>query len=185
MCSFSIWQEAHVLVVVGHLSFQGAADGCQLCCFAMKPLTASAAILHHTGHCRTSTGCLTGATLRCRLPWNRCGCVYQLEVDADFVATQMYSLICGNNVTNTDRDNKCDINSIAAPDNLSMMRGHNQMIIGEDTDDHQNDVVWLYSFDVSFVCADICSCSALLYLLAISPPVHCQWRSLQLVPCYA
>ena len=75
--------------------------------------------------------------------------MYQLEVDADFVATQMYSLICGNNVTNIDKDNKCDINSIAAPDNLSMMRGHNQMIIGEDTEDHQNDVVWLYSFDVS------------------------------------
>ena len=93
--------------------------------------------------------CITYRSVYCRLPWNRCGCVYQLEVDADFVATQMYSLICGNNVTNTDIDNKCDINSIAAPDNLSMMRGHNQMIIGEDTEDHQNDVVWLYNFDVS------------------------------------
>ena len=95
--------------------------------------------------------------------------MYQLEVDADFVATQMYSLICGNNVTNTDKDNKCDINSIAAPDNLSMMRGHNQMIIGEDTEDHQNDVVWLYSFDVSFTSSDMCSCFALLCLLAIVP----------------
>ena len=62
--------------------------------------------------------------------------MYQPEVDADFVATQMYSLVCGNNVTNTDKDNKCDINAIAAPDNLSMMRG--QMIIAEDTEDHQN-----------------------------------------------
>ena len=88
--------------------------------------------------------------MHCRIPWNRCGCVYQLEVDADYVATQMYALICGNTKNNTDKDNKCDINSIAAPDNLSMMRGHNQMIIGEDTEDHQNDVVWLYSFDVSF-----------------------------------
>ncbi|KAL3138685.1 hypothetical protein ABBQ32_006440 [Trebouxia sp. C0010 RCD-2024] len=86
-----------------------------------------------------------------RIPWNRCGCVYQLEVDADYVATQMYSLICGNTKNNTDKDNKCDINSIAAPDNLSMMRGHNQMIIGEDTEDHQNDVVWLYSFDTASI----------------------------------
>ena len=101
--------------------------------------------------------CVTCRGVYCRLPWNRCGCVYQLEVDADFIATQMYSLICGNNVTNTDKDNKCDISSIAAPDNLSMMRGHNQMIIGEDTEDHQNDVVWLYSFDVSFNSMLACS----------------------------
>ncbi|KAK9812078.1 hypothetical protein WJX73_003548 [Symbiochloris irregularis] len=82
-----------------------------------------------------------------RLPWNRCGCVYQLDIDESYMATTMYPLICGNNRTNTDANNKCDINSISAPDNIAMLQGHNELIIGEDTSDHQNDAVWLYNFD--------------------------------------
>lgn len=74
--------------------------------------------------------------------------MYQLDVDDSFVATAMYPLICGNNRTNIDANNKCDITSISAPDNIAMLQGHNELIIGEDTSDHQNDAVWLYSFDV-------------------------------------
>ena len=45
----------------------------------------------------------------------------------------MYSLLCGNTKTNVDRENTCDIKAISSPDNLSMMQGHNELIIGEDT----------------------------------------------------
>ena len=59
----------------------------------------------------------------------------------------MYALVCGNTKTNVDKDNTCDIQAISSPDNLSMMQGHNELIIGEDTSNHQNDVVWLYNFE--------------------------------------
>ena len=67
----------------------------------------------------------------CRLPWNRCGCVMQLDVNMAYNATNMSALLCGNTKNNTDALNLCDLNSISAPDNLSMMRGHNSLIIGE------------------------------------------------------
>lgn len=46
-------------------------------------------------------------------------------------ATNMSALICGNTQNNTDAYNICDKNSISAPDNLSMMQGHNSLIIGK------------------------------------------------------
>ncbi|EIE22861.1 hypothetical protein COCSUDRAFT_42448 [Coccomyxa subellipsoidea C-169] len=81
-----------------------------------------------------------------KLPYNRCGCVYTLDVNQTYVAQKMSALICGNTATNTDNLNACDKKSISSPDNLSMMRGYNKLIIGEDTGTHQNDVIWLYDF---------------------------------------
>ena len=38
--------------------------------------------------------------------------------------------------------NTCDIDGIASPDNLTFLTGLNTLIIAEDTDAHQNDVIW-------------------------------------------
>jgi hypothetical protein len=99
------------------------------------------------GKGKNSSAFDVGGPNHIRLPWNRCGCVMQLDVNMAYNATNMSALICGNTKNNTDSLNICDVNSISAPDNLSMMRGHNSLIIGEDTSDHQTDAVWLYNFE--------------------------------------
>ena len=38
--------------------------------------------------------------------------------------------------------NDCDVDGIASPDNLTFIPGHDTLIIGEDTDHHQNDAIW-------------------------------------------
>ena len=88
---------------------------------------------------------------------NSCGAVYQLElgsdstIGSDYVAKNMSGLVAGRPVSASDPqvagfedNNSCHINGIANPDNLTYMSGYDQLIIGEDTDKHQNDVIWAY-----------------------------------------
>jgi hypothetical protein len=53
-------------------------------------------------------------------------------------------LLAGNNKTNTDALNKCDVNGIAGPDNLFYMNGN--LLIAEDTTLHFNNILWAYNF---------------------------------------
>ena len=98
--------------------------------------------------------------------YNKCGGVYQLDVAADtgigsdYVAQNISGLIQGipavtgmattaeiaaNPAAFNNGMNKCNIEGIANPDNVTYMSGHDQLIIGEDTGDgHQNDVIWAY-----------------------------------------
>lgn len=96
--------------------------------------------------------------------FNLCGGVYQLElaentdVGSSYVATKMSGLVAGiptsaavgtDNITaNPDAFNNaantCYIDGIASPDNLTYMSGYDALLIGEDTDRHQNDVIWKY-----------------------------------------
>lgn len=64
-------------------------------------------------------------------------------------ATTMSALLCGNTVTNTDENNFCDKEAISSPDNVTYVLGHDGLVIGEDTDGHQNDVLWYYDMTVS------------------------------------
>eukprot|EP00803_Ostreobium_quekettii_P000985 evm.model.scf_1732.1 EVM.evm.TU.scf_1732.1 scf_1732:14451-19347(+) len=79
-----------------------------------------------------------------RLPYNPCGCVYQLDLDEQFFATQIISLICGKPdlTPGLPSPQVCDIDGIANPDNIAMVTEHDGLIIGEDTRLHQNDVIW-------------------------------------------
>lgn len=80
-----------------------------------------------------------------RLTENRCGGVYELDIDSNYQATAMRGLIAGKAVSG-DAVNTCDLNGIANPDNLTYMPGYNTLIIGEDTGSgHQNDLVWSYN----------------------------------------
>ncbi len=91
-----------------------------------------------------------------RLPVNKCGVVYGLDilpdptVGSDYVAQNMYGVV--NGIMRTypkDGDyanNTCDINGIANPDNVTFLPGRDTLIIGEDTGSgHQNDVIWAYN----------------------------------------
>ncbi|WIA20907.1 hypothetical protein OEZ85_005252 [Tetradesmus obliquus] len=74
---------------------------------------------------------------------NPCGIVMALELDSAFSATQASVLVAGNNATNTDKANKCDLNAIAGPDNL-FYANHN-LFIAEDTSRHANNFLWAYN----------------------------------------
>lgn len=87
---------------------------------------------------------------------NVCGGVYAMDVDGAFTATNMYGLVAGIPMTedygadadspNYDGSNKCDVDGIANPDNVTYMPGYGTLIIGEDTGSgHQNDMIWAYS----------------------------------------
>jgi hypothetical protein len=57
--------------------------------------------------------------------------VYALHVDTDtYLATKMYALVCGDKDANTDEFNTCNTESIAQPDNLAYVAGHDGLIIG-------------------------------------------------------
>lgn len=90
---------------------------------------------------------------------NSCGAVYQLDlgpnstIGSNYVAQNMYGLVAGRPVSEADPqvagfedNNSCHINGIANPDNVTYMSGYDYLIIGEDTDKHQNDVIWAYDF---------------------------------------
>ena len=97
--------------------------------------------------------------------FNACGAVYQLNVannttvGSDYTATNISKLVAGipaaagvaSDAIQVNPDpfnttaNKCNINGISNPDNISYMSGYDALLIGEDTDYHQNDVVWSYN----------------------------------------
>ena len=74
---------------------------------------------------------------------NRCGAVYELELKS-YIAQSMRKTIEGIESEKNATD-KCDINSIANPDNITYINDKNILIIGEDSKSgHQNDNVWAY-----------------------------------------
>ena len=82
-----------------------------------------------------------------RVGKNSCGCVMEMDVDpATHRATKARMLTCG--IPNTDPLTKdvdaCVTHHIANPDNVAMIPRFNQLLIGEDTGRHQNDLIWVY-----------------------------------------
>jgi hypothetical protein len=87
-----------------------------------------------------------------KVAYNECGGVYSLDLDKDFVATNMKAMITGKPTKYPDSSpfagNTCDMDGLANPDNITYVPGHNTLIIGEDTESgHQNDAVWSMDLD--------------------------------------
>ena len=92
-----------------------------------------------------------------RLSYNPCGAVYALDlkrdekIGSDYVAVNMKAMVVGRPVQYGKDSpwhgrNKCAIDGIANPDNITFIPGHDTLIIGEDTGSgHQNDAVWAYN----------------------------------------
>jgi uncharacterized protein len=83
---------------------------------------------------------------------NKCGCVFEFDVDELYSLTTARAFICGKELAGPDEDlNECDTTSIASPDNLFFMghvaNGPNQLLIAEDTSYHRNDYLWAYDFE--------------------------------------
>ncbi|WP_303851637.1 PhoX family phosphatase [Seleniivibrio woodruffii] len=94
---------------------------------------------------------------------NTCGAVYALDLDTNYAATKMYPVVVGTPVT-TDygaaddskkyasdgafANNKCSLDGVANPDNLTFMPGYKTLIIGEDSGaGHENDMIWSYNVE--------------------------------------
>ncbi|EFN54710.1 hypothetical protein CHLNCDRAFT_135376 [Chlorella variabilis] len=78
-----------------------------------------------------------------RVGYNKCGCIYQLPVDKQYSALSMKGLVCGRpNPNEADEANECDLTRIASPDNVAYMPEIDALLIGEDTDYHENDALW-------------------------------------------
>jgi len=84
---------------------------------------------------------------------NKCGGVYALNVAANegvgssYVAYDMKGLVSGWPVDYTGTSlegNKCDVESLAEPDNVTFLEGTDILVIGEDAGYHLNDMVWAY-----------------------------------------
>lgn len=97
-----------------------------------------------------------------RVAENRCGAVYAADIASReatvrdtgnrpirsrYVAVNMYPLVAGKQVNyegTVYEGNRCDVHGIANPDNIAYLPGYGTLIIGEDTDRHQNNMVWSY-----------------------------------------
>lgn len=89
-----------------------------------------------------------GGANHVRLPYTMCGCVYELALDKAYSANKMSALICGvPNANTSDTANACDLNGISSPDNVSFMKGIDTLLIAEDTEYHQNGVLWAYDLN--------------------------------------
>ncbi len=96
-----------------------------------------------------------------RLPRNDCGAVYKLAmgkaqkdtsgkvINSDLVATNFVGELLGEMKEypkgSEFEGNKCSINGIAEPDNLTFIENSDILIIGEDTGAHQIDYIWAYN----------------------------------------
>lgn len=86
-----------------------------------------------------------------RLQANPCGGVYQLNVttnsnmNSDYVATEIKGMVAG--IPQNNSQNGCSLQGLANPDNISFLAGSNSLLIGEDTDKHQNNLLWSYNIE--------------------------------------
>lgn len=74
---------------------------------------------------------------------NRCGIVYKLDLDENYNADRMDPLVVGGPYDGAAAENRCDVNAISNPDNLIVL-DDGRLIIGEDTGNHKNNMIWLY-----------------------------------------
>jgi secreted PhoX family phosphatase len=78
-----------------------------------------------------------------QLNQNRCGLIYQAELDANWSITSMKPVVQGGPYDPANTENACAVNSIANPDNLFVDPDGN-LWIGEDTDAHANNDLWMW-----------------------------------------
>lgn len=76
---------------------------------------------------------------------NTCGCVMAMDFDSKYNGYKLSTLLCGNARANTDSKNKCNLDSISDPDNLHYVAGN--LIINEDSSQHENNVAWAYNLE--------------------------------------
>lgn len=92
-----------------------------------------------------------------QLDENVCGAIYALDVapdadiGSDYVAHTWRAVLLGDPTDYSSSSpydgNVCNVDGISGPDNIAFMTGYSTLIIGEDSTEHQNDVLWAYNID--------------------------------------
>ncbi|MCA6061523.1 DUF839 domain-containing protein [Thalassolituus sp. ST750PaO-4] len=75
---------------------------------------------------------------------NRCGIVYRLGLHADYNVSRMDPVVIGGAYDSTSTTNKCSVDGIAQPDNIVVL-DDGRVLIGEDTSNHKNNMLWIYN----------------------------------------
>jgi secreted PhoX family phosphatase len=78
---------------------------------------------------------------------NMCGIVYVGEYDESYNVSRISPLIVGGPYDEANRENRCAVNNIANPDNLTV-DADGRLWIGEDSANHANNVLWMYDGDL-------------------------------------
>lgn len=91
---------------------------------------------------------------------NRCGGVWGgdtaagqvdadgVAIDSELVMTSLAPVLSGRPLDSADPGgNTCAVDGLANPDNITLLPGHGLMMIGEDTSQHRNNVLWAYDLE--------------------------------------
>lgn len=79
-----------------------------------------------------------------QLAENKCGVVYEMELDANFDVARMVPVVAGFGYDKANEPNACPVASVSNPDNL-IVRKDGSVVIGEDTSNHENNALWIYT----------------------------------------
>lgn len=74
---------------------------------------------------------------------NKCGVVYEMELDANFDVNKMVPVVSGFGYNKDNAPNACPVESISNPDNLIIL-ADGAVVIGEDTGNHENNAMWIW-----------------------------------------
>jgi secreted PhoX family phosphatase len=98
----------------------------------------------HKKYTKTNTFYDRGGYNDINLPYNPCGAIYALDVDENYSATTMKAVLLGRPIEKDKEGNRCHLEGIANPDNLTFLENTNLLVIGEDSSRHKNNVIWGY-----------------------------------------
>lgn len=80
---------------------------------------------------------------------DECGAIYRMPLKADYDVSRIEPALIGGPYNESRGDNACNLNNISEPDNVYVM-DDGRVIIGEDTGEHVNNMVWVWDPDASF-----------------------------------
>ncbi|CAD7699540.1 unnamed protein product [Ostreobium quekettii] len=89
-------------------------------------------------------GALDAEDGRVNVNANPCGCVFEVNIDEDFLATSMKAILCGDDVAGVVEGNTCNTERIANPRSLTFANKFENLLIGEDTAAHTNNFLWAW-----------------------------------------
>ena len=67
-----------------------------------------------------------------------------MPVESNWDINRIEPAIIGGTYSSGSSQNQCDVNNLAGPDNLAVL-DDGRVLIGEDTNKHQNNMVWLWN----------------------------------------
>lgn len=79
------------------------------------------------------------------IPPNDCGCVFEVSINDAYTAHTMRAISCGRPVNGAAEDpNLCSTEKIANPRALTYVNAFEYLLIGEDSQKHENNMVWAW-----------------------------------------